>query len=80
MLLKSADKKEWQPFSAEDYDQQVKAFANQEVAFRVYMTITVAIDGRGQSYKQKLTVDPQERLQTCLKGKTHFWKTFMMRG
>ncbi len=79
MLLKAGDKG-WQPFSAEDYDQQVKAFANQEIAFRVYMTLTVAIDGRGQSYKQKLTVDPLERLQSCLKSKTHFWKTFMMRG
>jgi len=44
------------------------------------MNITVSIDGRGQSYKTNLTVDPQEKLESSLKYKTHFWRTFMMRG
>lgn len=44
------------------------------------MAITVAIEGRGQSYKCNITVDPMEPLETSLKSKTHFWKTFMMRG
>jgi len=44
------------------------------------MNLTVLIDGRGQSYKTNLTVDPLEKLETCLKNKTHFWRTFMMRG
>lgn len=44
------------------------------------MNIKVAIEGRGQSYKCALTIDPMEQLEICLKNKTHFWKTFMMRG
>ena len=44
------------------------------------MNITVTIEGRGQSYKCNLTVDPMEQFETSLKNKTHFWKTFMMRG
>lgn len=70
----------WVEFTDQDYDQQVKAFQNVLIAFRVYMAITVAIEGRGQSYKCNITVDPMEPLETSLKNKTHFWKTFMMRG
>ena len=44
------------------------------------MNIDVAIEGRGQSYKQHLSVDPKESLDQCLRNKTHFWKTFMARG
>jgi hypothetical protein len=44
------------------------------------MAISVAIEGRGQSYKCNIKVDPMEALETSLKNKTHFWKTFMMRG
>lgn len=44
------------------------------------MNISVAIEGRGQSYKSALAVDPMEKLETSLKSKTHYWKTFMMRG
>jgi len=44
------------------------------------MNITVAIEGRGQSYKTNLVVDPMEKLENSLKSKTHFWKTFMQRG
>jgi len=53
---------------------------NTTFAYRVSMNLSVAIEGRGQSYKSSLTVDPMEKLETCLKSKTHFWKTFMMRG
>ena len=70
----------WVPFDNNDYEQQVKAFSSQTIAFRVSMNITVAIEGRGQSYKTSLTVDPSEKLETSLKAKTHFWRTFMMRG
>ena len=44
------------------------------------MNLEVSIDGRGQSYKCNITVDPAEKLETSLKNKTHFWRTFMMRG
>jgi len=70
----------WVQFSEQDYDAQVKSFAGTPIAFKVYMDITVAIDGRGQSYKCQLRVDPKEQLESTLKQKTHFWKTFMSRG
>jgi hypothetical protein len=38
----------------------VKIFTQKTIAFKVFMNITVAIDGRGQSYKTNLTVDPME--------------------
>ena len=44
------------------------------------MNISVSVDGRGQSYKTNLIVDPLEQLESCFKTKTHFWNTFMMRG
>ena len=70
----------WVPFSDDDYNLQVKSFQDQTIAFKVSINIDVCIDGRGQSYKSNLTVDPMEKLDSCLKSKTHFWKTFMMRG
>jgi hypothetical protein len=70
----------WEKFTDQDYDQQVKIYQDTLIAFRVYMAISVAIEGRGQSYKCNIIVDPMEPLQTSLKNKTHFWKTFMMRG
>ena len=44
------------------------------------MDITVAVSGRGQSYKTNLKIDPADILETALRTKTHFWKTFMNRG
>jgi len=44
------------------------------------MDIQVSVDGRGQSFKTKLTVDPKEKMEATLRAKTHFWKNFMMHG
>ena len=44
------------------------------------MEVTVHIEGRGQSYNTKLEVDPKEPFEKAMRGKTHFWKTFMPRG
>lgn len=63
-----------------DLDQPVKTFMNQTIAFRCYMSISVCVEGRGQSYVQQLQVDPLDQLERTMKAKTHFWKTFMMRG
>jgi len=70
----------WVPFSDQDYETQVKFLANKTIAFKVYMDIQVQVEGRGQSYKTKLQVDPMEKLELCLRAKTIFWKQFMMRG
>ncbi len=44
------------------------------------MDITVAVSGKGQSYKTSLKIDPADILENTLRTKTHFWKTFMKRG
>lgn len=37
------------------------------------------IDGRGQSYKLPLKVDPKDSLDKYMRKNTHFWKIFMSR-
>lgn len=69
----------WVPFSDQDYETQVKFLANKTIAFKVYMDVKVQVEGRGNSYRTSLSVDPMEKLETCLKQKTLFWQ-FMMRG
>ena len=44
------------------------------------MDITVAVSGKGQSYKSNLKIDPADILENTLRNRTHFWKTFMKRG
>lgn len=58
----------------------MKSLAGKNIAFRVYMDIQVSIDGRGQSYKASLKVDPKEKMDSSLRYRTHFWKNFMQRG
>lgn len=70
----------WVEMTDADMDQPVKIFMNQCIAFKAYMDITVCVEGRGQSYHQQMKVDPLDQLERTMKSKTHFWKTFMMRG
>ena len=70
----------WVQFTEKDYDTPVKYLHGVTIAFKVYMEVSVSIDGRGQSYKTQLQVDPKERLEDTLAQRTHFWKTFMTRG
>lgn len=70
----------WVEMTDADMEQPVKVFMNQTIAFKAYMSISVCVEGRGQSYHQQLKVDPMDLLERTMKAKTHFWKTFMMRG
>lgn len=70
----------WYPISDKDLEQPVKNLQGQTIAFKTFMEIVVQVDGRGQSYKQVLKVDPKDIMETTLKHKTHFWRTFMSRG
>lgn len=70
----------WVEMTELDMEQPVKVFMNQTIAFKAYMSISVCVEGRGQSYHQQLQVDPLDQLERTMKSKTHFWKTFMMRG
>ena len=70
----------WVEMTEADMEQPVKVFMNQTIAFKAYMSISVCVEGRGQSYHQQLQVDPMDLLERTMKSKTHFWKTFMMRG
>ena len=70
----------WVEMTDADMEQPVKVFMNQTIAFKAYMSISVCVEGRGQSYHQQLQIDPMDQLERTMKSKTHFWKTFMMRG
>lgn len=70
----------WVEMTDVDMEQPVKVFMNQTIAFKAFMAISVCVEGRGQSYHQQLKVDPMDQLERTMKSKTHFWKTFMMRG
>ena len=48
----------WKNFSERDYDMQAKFLHGTTIGFKVYMEIHVGIEGRGQSYKTQLTIDP----------------------
>jgi hypothetical protein len=82
ILLKHQDspEAEWIPFESSDYDSSIKSWANKTIAYKVFMEVTVYIEGRGHSYRTSMKVDPKEVFESSLKAKTHFWKTFMCRG
>jgi hypothetical protein len=71
---------EWVPFDDKDYESPIKNWQGKTVAYRVFMELTVQIDGRGHSYRTTLKVDPKEIFEKSLRSKTHFWKVFMPVG
>lgn len=80
ILMKEEPDKTYRPFTEEELDQSVKLYQNKQIGFQVYMDISVAVSGRGQSYKSSLKIDPADILENTLRYRTHFWKTFMKRG
>ena len=77
---KEVKQSNWTFFTEKDYDTPVKYLHGVTIAYKLYMEITVSIDGRGQSYKTQVQIDPKERLEDTLAQRTHFWKTFMTKG
>jgi hypothetical protein len=80
ILMKMEADKSYRPFTEDEMEQSVKNYTNKQIGFQVYMDITVAVSGKGQSYKTSLKIDPADILENTLRTKTHFWKTFMKRG
>lgn len=80
ILMKMQPDKTYIPFTEEEMELSVKTYQNKQIGFQVFMDITVAVSGKGQSYKTSLMIDPADILENTLRTKTHFWKTFMKRG
>lgn len=72
--------KEWIPFTDQDHEMMAKDFANSLVAFKIYLDISVTVEGRSYTYKQFLQVDPMDKFEQTMRTRTHFWNTFMLRG
>lgn len=53
----------WLQLTEKELDDPVKVFADKSLAFKAFMNISVEVMGRGQSYKQSLTVDPKDGLE-----------------
>ena len=75
-----AQAQNWVQMTEAELDMPVKTFVNQTIAFKAYMSISVCVEGRGQSYHQQVQVDPMDKLERTMRQKTHFWKSFMSRG
>lgn len=58
----------------------VKQFQGHTIAFKTYMNLRVEVDGRGQTFKSSVSVDPKDIVDTTIRQKTLFWKQFIMRG
>lgn len=57
-----------------------KDFQGQLIAFKIYLDISVTVEGRSYTYKQFLQVDPKDKFEKTMRTRTHFWNTFMLRG
>jgi len=50
------------------------------IAFKIYLDISVTVEGRSYTYKQYLQIDPKDKFEKTMRTRTHFWNTFMLRG
>ena len=44
------------------------------------MNLRVEVDGRGQTFKSSVSVDPKDIVDTTMRKQTHFWRQFIVRG
>jgi hypothetical protein len=70
----------WVPFSADDNDTPVKDFQNIAIAFKIYLDISINVEGRSFSFKQGFQVDPKDKFEATLRSRTKTWNLFMSRG
>jgi len=70
----------WVPFTEKDSETPVKDFQNVAIAFKIYLDISISVQGRGFGYKENLQVDPKDKFEVTLRARTGTWTTFMTRG
>lgn len=70
----------WVPFSEQDNDTPVKDFQNIAIAFKIYLDISIKVEGRSFSFKQDFQVDPKDIFEATLRQRTKTWNLFMSRG
>lgn len=46
--------KEWIPFTDQEHEMIAKDFTNSLIAFKIYLDISVTVEGRSYTYKQFL--------------------------
>ena len=70
----------WVSFSDQDNDTPVKDFQNIAIAFKIYLDISIKVEGRSFSFKQDFQVDPKDIFESTLRTRTKTWNLFMSRG
>ena len=69
----------WIEFSKQDLEQNVKFYKAQTIAFRIWLEIEVSVNGKGQSFKATMNVDPKDNFEQTMIKNTHFWNR-LVRG
>lgn len=70
----------WVPFTEKDSETPVKDFQNVAIAFKIYLEISIRVEGRSSTFKDKFEVDPKDKFESTIRSRTDIWKLFMTRG
>lgn len=70
----------WVPFTEKDSETPVKDFQNVAIAFKIYLDISINVEGRSYTFKQDFQVDPKDKFEATLRSRTKTWGLFMTRG
>ena len=70
----------WVPFTDKDAETPVKDFQNVAIAFKIYLDISIRVEGRSFTFKQDFQVDPKDIFEQTLRSRTKAWNLFMSRG
>lgn len=70
----------WVPFTEKDSETPVKDFQNVAIAFKIYLDISINVEGRSYTFKQDFQVDPKDKFEATLRSRTKTWSLFMTRG
>lgn len=70
----------WEPFTEKDHETPVKDFQNVPIAFKIYLDLSINVEGRSYTFKQDFHVDPMDKFESTLRSRTKTWGLFMSRG
>lgn len=70
----------WVPFTEKDSETPVKDFQNVAIAFKIYLDISIRVEGRSFTFKQNFQVDPKDKFEATMRSRTETWNLFMNRG
>ena len=57
----------WTEFGQEDWDNQVKNFENVMIAYKIFLDLSINVEGRSYTFRQNFQVDPKDKFEAALR-------------